>query len=143
MPADITPPIRIASALIDDGAGRMLLVRKRGSRFFMLAGGKIEPGESPEAALLRELREEIGLVPDPRAPRYLGSFTAEAANEPGRRVEAELYHLRIAPSLAHPRAEIAEARWLTESQARSLPLANLARDHVLPIFESLLRADAG
>ena len=143
MPADTAPPIRIASALIDDGAGRMLLVRKRGSRFFMLAGGKIEPGESPEAALLRELREEIGLIADRQAPRYLGSFSAQAANEPGQRVEAELYHLRMGPSRVDRHAEIAEARWLTESEARSLPLANLARDHVLPIFAALVRSDLG
>ncbi|MCP4617791.1 MAG: NUDIX domain-containing protein [Bradyrhizobium sp.] len=82
------PPIRIAAALIDDGAGRMLLVRKAGSRAYMQAGGKIEPGEAPLDALRRELAEEIGLeIAD--AP-WLGRFQAPAANEPGRIVEAEL-----------------------------------------------------
>lgn len=53
--------IRVAAALIEDGAGRLLLVRKAGTSCFMQAGGKIEPGEDPAAALLRELDEEIGL----------------------------------------------------------------------------------
>ena len=42
-----------------DGAGHVLLVRKADTRFFMQAGGKIEPGEEPAAALVRELHEEI------------------------------------------------------------------------------------
>jgi hypothetical protein len=39
--------IRIAAALIDDGAGRILLVRKFGTEWFMQAGGKIEKCERP------------------------------------------------------------------------------------------------
>ena len=54
--------IPIAAALIEDGAGHVLLVRKADTRFFMQAGGKIEPGEEPAAALVRELHEEIGLI---------------------------------------------------------------------------------
>lgn len=54
--------IRIAAALLDDDAGRLLLVRKAGTQWFMQAGGKIEEGESPISALRRELSEEIGLA---------------------------------------------------------------------------------
>ena len=72
--------IRIAAALIDDGAGRLLLVRKAGTRFFMQAGGKIEPGETPAAALIRELDEEIGLKVAEADLSPIGRFSAAAAN---------------------------------------------------------------
>ncbi|HIV78359.1 MAG TPA: NUDIX domain-containing protein, partial [Candidatus Sphingomonas excrementigallinarum] len=72
--------IRIAAALIEDGAGRLLLVRKAGTSCFMQAGGKIEPGEDPAAALLRELDEEIGLRVGVDALRPIGRFSAAAAN---------------------------------------------------------------
>lgn len=130
-------PIRIAAALIDDGAGHMLLVRKAGTTAFMQAGGKIEPGETPLDALHRELAEEIGLV-SAVAPAHLGRFQAPAANEPGRVVEAELFHLTAAhrPVVA---AEIAEAKWVPIIEAEALPLAPMTRTHVLPIALKLLR----
>jgi len=43
--------IRIAAALLTDARGRLLLVRKRGTAWFMQPGGKIEPGEQPFDAL--------------------------------------------------------------------------------------------
>ena len=75
-------PIRIAAALILNSAGRALLVRKRGTVAFMQAGGKIEPGETPIAALRRELSEELAIELTGQ-PDYLGRFSAPAANEEG------------------------------------------------------------
>lgn len=140
----VQPPIdtiRIAAALVDDGAGRLLLVRKRGTSSFMQAGGKIEGGESAVAALRRELAEEIGLCLTHRQARHLGRFTAPAANEPGRIVDAELFHVRVqhAPVTA---AEIEEAVWVDCYKAAALPLAPLTRDHVLPLAR-MLTADDG
>jgi len=128
--------IRIAAALIDDGNGRTLLVRKSGTKWFMQAGGKIEAGESPALALCRELNEEIGFSIDPAMVRHLGRFTALAANEEGRSVEAELFHLRIALDPA-PSLEIEEAVWVDRMTADAMPLAPLTRDHVLPLFSAL------
>jgi 8-oxo-dGTP diphosphatase len=53
----------VVAALIED-CGRLLVCqRKRGDRFALqweFPGGKVEPGETPQAALARELREELG-----------------------------------------------------------------------------------
>ncbi len=54
----------VAAALID-AQGRVLLARrpegKKMAGLWEFPGGKLEPGETPEAALARELREELGL----------------------------------------------------------------------------------
>ena len=47
--------LHIAAACLFDERGRLLLVRKRDTRFFMLPGGKREPGEDALSALEREL----------------------------------------------------------------------------------------
>lgn len=125
------PVVHIAAAVIRDRQGRLLLVRKRGTAAFMQAGGKIEAGEDPVAALLRELQEEIGLIVTPAQVRHLGRFEAEAANEPGCLVLAELFDVPLTCEV-RPAAEIAELVWLAPGDDPP-PLAPLTRQHVLPM----------
>ncbi|MDO6415196.1 NUDIX domain-containing protein [Sphingomonas sp. BIUV-7] len=128
--------IRIAAALIDDDAGRLLLVRKTGTEWFMQAGGKIEDGENPVSALRRELEEEIGLVLADDNARYLGCYSAPAANEPGHIVEAEIFHVRMRQD-PDTGAEIEEAVWVDHVTATAMSLAPLTRDYILPLASTL------
>jgi 8-oxo-dGTP diphosphatase len=57
--------IRVSAAVIERD-GRVLIARRRsGDRFggvWEVPGGKIEPGESPEEGLRREIDEELGMA---------------------------------------------------------------------------------
>ena len=81
--------IRISAAIVRDEAGRFLLVRKRGSDIFFQPGGKIDAGEQPEIALIREIEEELGIRIDESQLRYAAKMSAPAANEDDATVEAE------------------------------------------------------
>ena len=58
--------VDVAAGVITDARGRILLARRTEGRdlagLWEFPGGKREPGETPEAALVRELHEELGIV---------------------------------------------------------------------------------
>lgn len=124
--------IRIAAALMSRSDGHVLLVRKRATESFMQPGGKIEAGEHPQAALRRELSEELGIEVDPSEMTYVGRYVAPAAHEPGRLVDAEIFRVAIARSV-NPGAEIEEILWLDPNAPGSVKLAPLTRDKLLPL----------
>ena len=124
--------IKIVAALICDDAGRVLLVRKRGTTAFMQPGGKRDPGEDDTAALSREIAEELGCGVIRASIRPLGEFDAIAANEPGWRVQASLYGIDVIGEIA-PSREIDETIWSDPAAPPDIPLAPLTREHVLPL----------
>ncbi|MFG1603136.1 NUDIX domain-containing protein [Actinoplanes sp. NPDC049265] len=54
-----------AGALLTDDRGRVLLVEPTYQPYFEIPGGAVEAGESPRAAVVRELDEELGLTVRP------------------------------------------------------------------------------
>ena len=123
------PTLDIVTAVIRDEAGRMLVVRKRGTAIFMKPGGKRDAGEDDLTTLARELEEEIvcRLISDD----LLGRFSAPAANEAGFIVQSATYLAQVDGEIA-AQAEIEELAWIDPAAPGDLRLAPLLTQAVLP-----------
>ena len=131
--------LTLSAVLVRDTAGRILLVRKRGTAKFMQPGGKLEPGESFSAAAVREMREEIGQQVQESELEVLGDWYGPAANEENTFIDAGLF----AYTLPEPdksgipgpvaAAEIEELLWLGPAQALERDdISPLLRERILP-----------
>lgn len=127
--------IYIVAAIIMDEFNQLLLVRKKGSAFFMQAGGKIESGETPLATLQRELQEELAVCVEAEQCTYLGHFTAPAANEAGYEVDAHIFQVHMSHRTITAHAEIEEVVWSSITDAKQLILAPLTKEILIPLIE--------
>lgn len=133
------PLITVSAVVLRDTSGRVLTVRKRGTRRFMLPGGKPESGETPAETGARETREEVGVDLGADELSLLGTFRAPAANEADHEVEGVVFcgPLTGEPSAA---AEIEELRWLDPTGDLPGDIAPLLASCVVP---ALLSRTAG
>jgi len=129
-----TKLIRIVAAVIRDAEGRVLMVRKRGAEVLQQPGGKRDADDHDDLhTLARELHEELGCTMLREGVRWMGRFSAPAANEPGHVVEAEVYEVRVEGTI-EARAEIEEIRWIDPAATGDLLIARLSREQILPLL---------
>ena len=92
----------VAAAVYDD-QGRVLLVRQRYTAGWRLPGGGVGRGEAAQAAILRELAEEVGLVGG--EARFFALYTRKAGWATS---VVALYRVRGAAVNFRPNLEIKE-----------------------------------
>jgi 8-oxo-dGTP diphosphatase len=130
----------VAAALVDPD-GRVLIARRPPGKamagLWEFPGGKIEAGETPERALIRELEEELGiLVKEP----CLAPFTFASHAYAGFHLLMPLYLCRRWEGVPVPREHVA-IRWvrprelIANPDAFPLPAADLP---LLPMLRDLL-----
>jgi 8-oxo-dGTP diphosphatase len=130
--------VRAASAVVVDGAGRVLLV-KRGhdpqKGRWSLPGGRLEPGETPAQAAVRELREETGF--DVVLERELWTVSVPYAVPPGtapdRVYRVHGFAAAVAGGSLRSGDDADEAGWFSPAEVVRLDLSDGILDRLREI----------
>jgi 8-oxo-dGTP diphosphatase len=119
-PADVVPCV---GAIITDSAGRLLLIKRGhepGKGLWSIPGGRVEPGETDEQAVIREAQEETGLVVRPG--RLVGAVRRMAPG--GVVLDIRDYAATVTGGALTAGDDADDARWAGPAELAGLPLTD-------------------
>jgi len=114
--------IPCVGAVIRDDAGRLLLIKRGhepGKGLWSIPGGRVEAGESDAAAVVREVREETGLIVAPG--RLIGSVRRPASGD-GSVFDIRDYAAAVTGGALVPGDDADDAVWAEPAELDTLPL---------------------
>ncbi|MBB3316634.1 MULTISPECIES: 8-oxo-dGTP diphosphatase MutT [unclassified Rhizobium] len=138
--SDATPArsiLLVAACALIDSDGRILLAQRPEGKslagLWEFPGGKVEPGETPEESLVRELHEELGITTKVAclAPLSFASHTYEKFH-----LLMPLYVCRRYEGIPHGK-EGQALKWVKPQALRDYPMPP-ADEPLIPILQDLL-----
>ena len=119
---DATPVLQVVCALIEDERGRLLLAQRPPGKhlagLWEFPGGKIEARETPQAALVREIAEELGCEAIPGAALTPVTHAYETVT-----VRLMPFLARLTDAGVEPEArEHAALRWVSRDEIADMPM---------------------
>ncbi|KQQ78150.1 MULTISPECIES: 8-oxo-dGTP diphosphatase MutT [Rhizobium/Agrobacterium group] len=127
----------VAACALIDADGRILLAQRPEGKslagLWEFPGGKVEPGETPEETLIRELDEELGIQTKEAclAPLTFASHTYETFH-----LLMPLYVCRRFEGIPHGR-EGQAIKWVKPNALRDYPMPP-ADEPLIPIIQDLV-----
>jgi 8-oxo-dGTP diphosphatase len=116
-------PIPVVCAVLEDSSGRVLVAQRPAHKHLALKwefpGGKVEPGELPATALIREIHEELGctIAVSSALPHFIHDYGT---------VVIEMFpfvcRLTADSPAPHPHEHVA-LRWVAPAELPALDLA--------------------
>ena len=129
-----TQLVEVVAGVLVRPAGRFLLasrpVGKVYAGYWEFPGGKIEPGEAPYAALVRELQEELAITVTAATPWLVQQFVYPHAH-------VRLRFYRVSAWQGEPQAqEGQQLNWQTPGQLDVAPMLLICTPIFLPVIKA-------
>lgn len=126
---------KAAGILLKD---KKLLVEKSENKdFFIAPGGSIEQGETSQQTLVRELREEFRIKVAEEDLEEFGTFTADAAGQPGRVVEMKVFMVKNWIGEPTPDHEVERILWIDSNIPSDIKVGSIFEHEVIPRLKKL------
>jgi ADP-ribose pyrophosphatase YjhB (NUDIX family) len=109
-------------AVVFDAQGRLLMIQRGhdpGAGLWSIPGGRVEPGETDEQGLVRELLEETNLQVE--VGKFVGRVWREGLG--GAVVDIRDYTATVTGGTLRPGDDAADARWVAAAELARLEVA--------------------
>jgi 8-oxo-dGTP diphosphatase len=134
---DPKPVIHVAACALLDADGRLLIAKRPEGKpmagFWEFPGGKIEANETPEQAVVRELREELGVEP---CERCLHPFAFVSHPYDSFHIVMPLFLCRTWDGFARP-LEGQEIAWVRKERLLDYRFSPADRSLAAELFDRL------
>jgi 8-oxo-dGTP diphosphatase len=111
---------------------KQLLGRSKQKEHFIEPGGKLEPGESAQQALIRELMEEFDLKIRDEDLEPFGTFYDAAAGQEHLRVRIDVFMVKKWTGQIAPCHEVEELLWVTSELPEDIKVGSIFKNEILP-----------
>ena len=115
---------------------QVLATRSKGSDIYIQPGGKLEEGETEQQAVVRELKEELGIDVDKSDLEKLGDYYAEAAGKKGQWLKLAAFHVVKFSGEPRPMSEVVEIRGFTSQIPADVIMASIFEHDIIPDLKS-------
>jgi 8-oxo-dGTP diphosphatase len=129
--------VLVAAAALIDADGRVLITRRPEGKpmagLWEFPGGKVEPGETPEATLVRELKEELDID---TSASCLAPLTFASHGYPDFHLLMPLYVCRKWQGIVRP-TEGQQTKWVRARDLRNYAMPPADLPLIAPLIELL------
>lgn len=110
----------------------LLVCKPKGKDFYIAPGGKVERGEMPEDALVRELQEEVSISVQKKNLAPFGTFYAAAIGDTSRMLRMDVFVVGLWEGEISPGHEIESVEWVSSVVPGNMTLGSIFEHDVIP-----------
>jgi 8-oxo-dGTP diphosphatase len=126
---------KAAGVIVKD---RKALVEKSKTKdFFLAPGGKIEKGETPKQALVRELKEEFDIDVIESDLEFLNTFYDKAAGQEHLILREDVFVVKKWLGEPRPNSEVEKIAWINSSISNDMKLGSTYANKIIPLLKTL------